>query len=101
MKKAKLTLSKIDTTNLMIKIVHLELNLDKLGENLKVKLSTSGHTLRINSDHLTHDMRFILNWLDEDSTIKTESLRDNFSEVVLFGKEMLKAHKQLAEIKTI
>ena len=45
-------------------------------------------------------MRFILDWLEEDSSGKN-NLRTNESEIIIFAKEMLKANEQLKEIKTM
>ena len=99
MKTTELKLEKIETTKLMTKIAHLELTLDKRGENITVKLATAGHLLNITSSHNTGNMRFILDWLEEASSGKN-NLRTNESEIIIFAKEMLKANEQLKEIKT-
>jgi hypothetical protein len=99
-KKASLSLKEIQITGGGVEIAHLVLKLDRLGKSITIKLASAGHTLRIESSHLTFELKFILDWLDKDSK-KENNLRTNESEIILFAKEMIKASNQLTETKTI
>jgi hypothetical protein len=97
--KTNLKLQSIDKTGSGVEFVNLILTLEyksDYSETLTVKLRGGGHNLRIMSDHLVHDMAFVIKWLDENSKDDT-NLRTNYSEVVLFAKEMQKANKRLNE----
>ena len=62
-------------------------------------LSSTGMSLRVTSEHSVFELKCLCDWLSKESLNKS-NLRDNESEVVIFAKDMIKANRQLGEIRT-
>jgi hypothetical protein len=102
-KMNKLKLNKIENlSNSSVKIAHLTLIMDTIhfGEILTFKLSCAGHNLRVESSHLTRELKHLMEWLNKSSENK-DNLRSNESEIIIFAKDMIKCNEQLKEIKTL
>lgn len=102
-KMNKLKLNEIkNVSNSSVKIAHLTLTMDTIhfGEILTFKLSCAGTNLRIESSHLTKELKHLMEWLNESSE-NEDNLRSNESEIILFARDMIKCNDQLKEIKTL
>lgn len=99
----KLKLNKIETaSNSSVKIAHLNLTMESIHfeHSLTFKLSSAGTNLRIESSHLTRELKHLMEWLNQSSE-NEDNLRSNESEIILFARDMIKCNEQLKEIKTL
>ena len=86
--KATLKLDNLETTRGGTQFVNLILKMEfkrDYSDTLTVKLRAGGINIRIMSDHLLHEMKNIVLFLDEDNRIKD------------FANEILAADKKLNE----
>ena len=97
--KATLKLEKIEKASLGTTFVKLSLTLVE-RKTTTFLLSTAGLNIRIESSHLLSEIQTLMEWLELE-TPDTDNLRNNRSEVILFGKEILKANKVMQKIKSI
>ena len=99
----ELKLNKIETlSGGSVKVAHLTLTMDTIhfGEILTFKLSTAGTNLRIESSHLTRELKHLIEWLNKSSE-NEDNLRSNESEIIIFARDMIKANELLKKVKEL
>lgn len=93
-----LTLNEIRTLSLGTDIAEFKLTLtnEVSKKKLNFTLETTGMSLALTNDikHSTHDLRTLVEWLDLPSKNK-KNLRNNSSEIILHGKELLKMNDKM------
>jgi hypothetical protein len=96
--KSILKLNEIRTLSLGVDIAEFNLTLtnEVTKKKLNFTLETTGMSLVLKNDikHSTHDLRTLIEWLDLPSKNK-KNLRDNSSEIILHGKELLKMNDKI------
>ena len=102
--KAILKLNEIKTLKLGTKVAELNLTLtnEVTEKKLNFTLETTGMSLVLKNDikHSVRDLRTLVEWLDLPSKNK-KNLRDNSSEVIIIGLEMIKMDKKMNELNNI
>lgn len=99
----QLKLNKIETGSISrIKIAHLTLTMQSIhfGHTLTFRLSCAGTNLRVESSHLTRELKHLMEWLQKSSE-NEDNLRNNESEIIIFARDMIKANELLKEVKEL
>lgn len=87
-------------TEIKNELATVELKLLTNGEKTTFRIKTNGLAFRIVSDHLINELELLLLFLGMPSK-NDDNLRDMKSEIMIFAKDAIRAHRKFNSIQKL